>query len=149
MFELYKINKSDYSDINTSYSEVEKSNYSLSIFEPSIIKFSLNENKKKKMLDLYFYLITLGGVKIYYIKYKDKIVHTSYCMNKSYKFPFMKKGDIHIGPCNTDQSHRGRGLYPYVLSKIIEQHKNKDIYLIIDSMNIASKKGASKVDLVL
>ena len=90
-------------------------------------------------------MLTLNKTKVYFVTDKNnKIVHTSYTIRKNFKYPFMKKNEILVGPCNTVKEYRGRGIYPYVLNYIIRKTDNKSYYLIIKSENSSSINGAKK-----
>lgn len=58
-------------------------------------------------------------------------------------FPFMKRNGIHIGPCETIEKHRGKGVYPYLLNLIQRDFKNP-CFMIVDENNISSIKGVEK-----
>lgn len=61
----------------------------------------------------------------------------------------MKKGDIEIGPCQTKETYRGKGIYPFVLYQILKDYgkrnRNCVAWMIIADNNIASVKGVEKV----
>ena len=100
-------------------------------------------------LNLFWLFSTIGGKSKIYVCYdKNKPVHYSYVTEKCMKFPFLKKDEIHIGPCYTAESHRGRGIYPAVLNEIIKNYKDKTAILIIDDKNNSSIKGAEKAGFV-
>lgn len=145
MFELYRL-KAD--EVNNKYLQNNNESMSIEIFEPSIFKLNISGHKqspKQILMILYWFLISKGKYKIYYVRDGNLVIHTSYCISKCYKFPFMKNNDIHIGPCETSSAYRGRGIYPNVLLRIICDNQNSDFYMIIDDKNISSQKGVSKV----
>ncbi len=90
----------------------------------------------------FFYLIARGQFWIYYVTDGEtgQLVHTSYVSGRSFKFPFMSKGDIHIGPCRTAPSHRGQGIYGRVLRVICGDSKNR-AYMMVHEENLPSIKG--------
>lgn len=99
---------------------------------------------------IYWNIISLGKARAYIMTDTNgEIAHYSFVMPKCYKFPFMRSprsGDIVIGPCVTTEKDRGRGLYPYVLSRIIESHTNGGtIYMIVRDDNTSSIRGITKV----
>ncbi len=53
-------------------------------------------------------------------KNNNEICHSSFLIPKIYKFPFLKKGDYEIGPCQTATLYRGKGIYPEVLKYILK-----------------------------
>lgn len=98
---------------------------------------------------LFWNFITLGKCRIYIARQGEELIHTSYVIGKCYKFPFVngRNRDIEIGPCDTKENFRGRGVYPYVLSTILERElkEGNKAYMIISDANTASKRGVSKV----
>lgn len=92
-----------------------------------------------------FYVLSRGDFSIYYVTEEDRgrPIHTSYVSGPGGKFPFMEKGDIHIGPCYTAPDYRGRGIYRKVLRAIHGDHCShcKRAYMIVDEENLPSIKG--------
>jgi len=83
----------------------------------------------------------------YYLFYDEKhLIHYSTVLPKYYRFPFMDKSDIQIGPYWTAEKHRGLGLCPSVIRKIINDYRSqkKYAYILIPEANIASQKSAVK-----
>ncbi|OQA66628.1 MAG: hypothetical protein BWY36_00871 [Candidatus Diapherotrites archaeon ADurb.Bin253] len=74
---------------------------------------------------------------------KDILIHYSVVLPKYYRFPFMERKDIEIGPCWTHKNYRGQHLYPFVLTKIINKFTNKQInvWMFCDEGNISSRSG--------
>lgn len=128
--------------------------YSLKVFTPSIALPLLSLKNKSGFANDYHNLwvevrwaaASLLKYQIYYLEKDGEIVHTSYVSSKSFKFPFMKKGDYHIGPCHTVDSERGKGLYPIVLKNICKEKKteNNHIYMIVEDSNKSSHFGVLK-----
>lgn len=56
----------------------------------------------------------------------------------------MKKGDLQIGPCWTHPSHRGKRLYPSVLTAIAATHRGKALWMFTDEKNVASQHGIER-----
>lgn len=50
---------------------------------------------------------------------------------------YERERGIHIGPCETIESERGKGFYPY-----------RVFYMIVDEKNISSIKGVEKVGFI-
>ena len=46
----------------------------------------------------------------------------------------------------TIKEERGKGFYPLLLQYIIEEHPERDYYMIIDENNVSSQKGVAKVN---
>jgi hypothetical protein len=102
---------------------------------------------------LYWNIITLGKAKVYAVRDNTgRVIHSSYVISKCYKFPFLRRGyhDIEIGPCVKDSEHRGKGLYPYVLTDILSRELGEDdkAYMIVDSDNTPSIRGAVKTGFI-
>ncbi len=93
----------------------------------------------------FFYLTARGRFWIYYVtdRESEQVIHTSYVTEKSFKFPFMSQGDIHIGPCHTAPSHRGQGIYRNVLRVISGDSEGtyNRAYMMVHEENIPSVKG--------
>lgn len=142
---LYKFNHFN----NKSIAGNNRGLYNIDYIRISPLRlFIKNENKsiKNAALRLYFWLFSHGKLWVYYVKHGHEIIHTSYVMQKSYKFPFMKKNDFEIGPCFTKSEYRGKGIYPSVINRIqsdVLTDKNS-IYMIVRSDNISSIKGIEK-----
>ncbi len=102
---------------------------------------------KAKLGRLVFWLLSKGHFRVFYVTAPEtsRVIHTSYVMGRSFKFPFMKKGDIHIGPCQTDPEQRGKGIYKAVLRHITRQTVHKTAYMIVAESNLPSIKGIEGV----
>lgn len=108
--------------------------------------------KKTALVRFYFWLISLGRAKIFYLKSEDgKPVHTSCVLPNCYKFPFMKKGEYEIGPCFTAETTRGKGYYGIVLNHITHnrQFENACFYMLVEESNAPSIRGIKKARFVL
>lgn len=122
--------------------------YKVEIFRPSLFRFRLH--KSGILIYIFWYLFTFGRYFILYIKDGDRIIHYSHCFTKFYKFPFMTRKDLEIGPCWTDSQYRGQSLYPFAISHIYEQFrgKYKNFYIFTSQDNIASQRGIEKAGFV-
>lgn len=84
---------------------------------------------------------------------EGKFVHYSYIVPKCKKFPFLKKDDVLIGPCFTEKSFRGKGVYPYILTSIAELYTEKkqgpDVYVVVRNNNGPSNRGIEKGSFVV
>lgn len=90
-----------------------------------------------------FCLLSKGNCYVFYVTAPEtgRVIHTSCVMGRSFKFPFMKKGDIHIGPCRTDPEQRGKGIYKAVLRHITRKTEYNTAYMIVADSNLPSIKG--------
>ncbi len=119
------------------------------IFRPTIIRLTPRGLKGKSFIlwGLLSLIWRLQG-KPYevIVLYKDRqVVHYSVVLPKYYKFPFMGKRDIEIGPCWTHPD-RGRGIYPKMLNAICNRFaKFKDnVWMFCKENNYASQRGILK-----
>lgn len=103
-----------------------------------------NVSAKTALGRLYFWLITFGGCRIWYLQYGDAVIHTSYVVPKCCKFPFLNRGDYEIGPCVTQEAYRSRGIYQYMLKRITASQPDADFYMIVRSTNQPSVRGIEK-----
>jgi len=98
-------------------------------------------------------IITFNNAYKLTINDKTELAHESLFMKKCFKFPFMKKGDIIIGPCLTLPNYRGQGLYPFAIKEIISWCKKmnieNNIYLVIAESNRSSRRGAEKAGFII
>ena len=123
-------------------------------FKPSIRNLMLSLSNKTGYADDYhntwvelrWAAVTHFGYRIFYVVDGNRIIHTSYCAHKCFKFPFMKERDWHIGPCHTDDDYQGRNIYPAVLQYICVnlQDKGGNFYMIVEDSNVPSTKGVLK-----
>ncbi len=119
----------------------------ISVKKKKVSLFSLSVEGERPSLKTclgraFFYLIARGRFWIYYVTDGEsgQLIHSSYVTGKSFKFPFMSSGDIHIGPCHTAPSHRGRGIYRNVL-RVICRDTQTGAYMMVHEENAPSIKG--------
>lgn len=83
-----------------------------------------------------------------YVEYQlwrgEKLVSKAEVVSWIPQFPFMPKNGFHVGPCVTIKDERGRGYYPYLLSKIVEDNSSRECYMIVNPKNIPSTRGVEK-----
>lgn len=125
----------------------------LKVLTPSLRTFlkikGENLNLKTICVRFLFQLMTLGKTKIYYVRVRGELVHTSYVVPACVKFPFMDKQSLEIGPCYTYPEFRGKGIYPRVLIEICKKHMDASaIYMIVDETNLSSIRGIEKAGFV-
>lgn len=99
---------------------------------------------KTLLIRILFSALSKGALKIFYVEEQGQVIHTSYLMPRCWKFPFIKQGDYHIGPCQTIPEYRGRGIYPAVLKEIVKSDKNATYHIVVAESNKASVKGIVK-----
>lgn len=109
--------------------------------------FLPNETKSLKtaVRRLYFLVLSFGRAVIAYVcdDQTNQVIHTSYVLPRSFKFPFLSKGDMEIGPCITVKKYRGKGIYPAVLRSIIRTGAGM-FYMLVEKHNTASIHGIEK-----
>lgn len=137
---LYK-----YNGLNVSKKQI----ISVKKYRPRIFNCKIQNEKlsfKGYLVRMMFIILTNAKLQVYYVTNDNQeVVHTSYVIPKCLKFRFMKKGDIEIGPCFTRKDFRGKGIYPTVLSCIVEENgPDKNYYMLVDENNTASKRGMEK-----
>lgn len=123
-------------------------------FQPKFFKlYSPYESIRTFRISLfrtYIYVLTRGKVKIYFaIDENDKILHSAYIIPSNWKYAFLGKHGANIGPCNTIEEARGKGLYPYMVKHIVKDNPDLKCYLMIKDTNISSIKGAQKAGFAL
>jgi hypothetical protein len=114
-------------------------------FKPKLLRLKLHPDRL--LLYIFWFIFTRGKYQIYYVKDKNgTIIHYSHVLPKIFKFPFMKKKDLEIGPCWTHEKFRGKNIYPYVLTFIINDLciPGRSFYIMTDENNIPSQKGILK-----
>lgn len=118
--------------------------YDIEIFAPTL--FQLKKHSAKMLIYLFWFIMTKGKFRIIYVK-KDKIIiHYTHILPKFFKFPFMHDKDLEIGPSWTAQGHRGKGIFPAVLTYAIQYFKEKKrtFYVFAHIDNHPSQKAILK-----
>lgn len=135
--------------------EINK-DYEIKMFKPLPWKLYFDMNVEKisfqtSFFRLYISLLSFGKTKIYFAidKNNGNILHSSYIIPRNFKYPFLKKGEYCIGPCNTAPMFRGRGIYPYVLRYILCDNPDIIFKMIIKEENTPSINGVKKADFKL
>lgn len=109
--------------------------------------FLPNETKSLKtaVRRLYFLVLSFGRAVIAYVcdDQTNQVIHTSYMLPRSFKFPFLTKGDLEIGPCITVKNYRRKGIYTAVLRNILRTG-NGAFYMLVGKNNTASIRGIEK-----
>jgi hypothetical protein len=87
--------------------------------------------------------------RIYLIRTVEDVVHRSCLFPPFFRFPFMKPDDLQIGDIWTAVSERRQGLSEVVISQIINDYKNRTIWFLCESGNIASQSLARSAGMQL
>ena len=143
MYELYKYN------INSvKKSNIKKFDLNLQLVIHKISLFSILTSKHF-IYDLYWFLNTKGNCWVYSVFDGNIEIHYSYVTKHCYKFPFMRKHDLQIGNCFTDEKYRGLGIYPFVIGEVVQKYLESDcrgdVFMLIEQDNFASQNGVEKV----
>lgn len=104
-------------------------------------------NNKRKLLWKIFSLFT-GFYKEYNLLRGDKFVARAEVVSWLPILGFMPKNGVHIGPCQTVEDERGKGYYPYLISRIIQDMPNNEFYMMTRAANISSIRGIEKIGFV-
>jgi len=123
----------------------DKKQFEFLIFKPRIN--SLRKHNSNILIYIFWYFFTRGKYNIFYVMNDaGKIIHYSHILPKFFKFPFMSKKDLHIGPSWTDPAYRGKGIYPFVLKKTIEVWHNDitNLWMMTTEDNYPSQRGIAK-----
>ncbi|MHC1775883.1 MAG: GNAT family N-acetyltransferase [Lentimicrobium sp.] len=118
--------------------------YKLVVYKPDL--FNLGKYDSNMIVNLLWYVITLGRVYILYLFDNETIVHSCYFTSKTFRFGYMSKNDINLGQATTNPEYRGKGIMTNVLKLIFAYHANKCEYLwgYCDVVNLASQKAIEK-----
>lgn len=129
---------------NNYYFEDRNFNLQIKCIKPTLSALLINKPGVGKC-DVLWSILTLNGCNIYAcLNEEGKIVHTSRVVAKNFKYTFLDKNDMEIGPCFTDVEYRGKGIYPMVLAKILKENINRNFYMVIREDNEASIRGVQK-----
>ncbi len=95
--------------------------YGIKEMKPGIIKAYSGQilSAKSILQNIYWWLVTKGAYRVWCAYDGDFVVHTSYVIPKCNKFPFLNGDSYEIGPCHTNSDYRGKGIYPAVLTEIV------------------------------
>ena len=118
--------------------------YRLIKYKPGL--FTLRYYNQNPLLVLFWLIISLAKFEIYLLMDDKTIVHTSYVSPKVYRFQFMGKKDIQIGPCWTNENYRNKGIYSKMLFLLLRYYSDieRTIWIYTNLSNIASQKAILK-----
>jgi len=147
----------DILDLNLESKSKTSENYKLEVFTPSI--FRIIPRGFCNITAIYFWILYLlkilrgresYSIFLVYQKESNKLIHFTFVLSKSLKFPFMGKYDVNIGPVYTDINFRGRGITRFVVNSILQIYGIKRIYWWITSeSNTISQIVAEKLGFTL
>jgi len=118
--------------------------YHIDVFHPTL--FNLSAHSSRLFIYLFWFIITKGQYKIFYVKKNDVIVHYTHVLPKFFKFPFMCSKDLEVGPAWTAESYRGKKIFPSMIIYLLKyfKEKNRNFYILIHVDNIPSQKAVMK-----
>jgi hypothetical protein len=142
LLKLYK--KTIREDENMPIQSFSDDGYSVLIFKPTLFRFGIDNSERINRFLLYF--VTMGRYRILYVMKGHKVLHYSFIIPKTFRFPFMGPNELEIGPCFTDIHYRGRGIYTRVLQLIpyIFKESAKTFWIYTVQSNIISQKAIEK-----
>lgn len=130
-------------------------NYSLRIWRSSVHRIMPKGIPFRKPFFLwwvlYFPKLFIGvSFSVFLIYCRGHVVHYTLVLPKCFKFPFMGKNDLQIGPSWTHDQYRRRGIASYVLQKILESYekKNRKLWWVVKENNKGSIQFIEKAGFV-
>ncbi len=140
--------------IGATYSGSIEKDLKIQEFTPKPFRLFADWEKQKDLATFifrsYISILTFGKTKLFcIIDNNNQVRHSAYVIPKNIKYSFLKKGEYSIGPCNTPESYRGQGLYPYMLNYITSRDNHSSYYVFIREDNQASRRGAEKAGFVM
>lgn len=94
----------------------------------------------------WFWLLFSGGrLERYEVVREGRAVAWIYCVGRVFQFPFMRRGDICIGPAYTEVAFRGMGCYTALLAYALQRHRGKGCWVIVEEDNYPSIRAAEKI----
>ena len=148
------ISKPAMTDNNNMITSVNE-RYKFETFKPSLLHITPKDMNIKFVFVVYWILYLIiwkqqGKCYEHYLVYdEERLIHYSVVLPEFYRYPFMENNDIQIGPYWTSEQHRGQGICPFVILKILNRYmfRKKYAYIIIRENNIASQRSVGKCGL--
>lgn len=95
--------------------------------------------------DWFWRVLSGGRLERYEVHSEGKVVSWVYCVGRVYQFPFMGRGDLHIGPAFTLAEYRGRGFYKMLMAQAMKEHREGDCWMIVEDDNYPSLSAVEAV----
>ena len=132
---MYKYYIASYSDIPTSNRQMLASE-KLRICNPLLLYKENNWSMKLRNV-LWYFLAHLFNMNKYVFKQYDiiknnRIISSAKVVSYIPFFRFMSRDGIHICSCYTIPEERGKGYYPYLISKIMSDFPDLDVIRVED-----------------
>ncbi len=123
----------------------------LQIIEIDVFIYRLTENDLAAFPDIGYTIQTetISKNKIkYFIVEKGISIHNCFLFNKIYLLGLINKKGPVIGDCYTNPDYRGKSIYPFVISYIVNKmvfnENMKEVFIIISKSNLSSIAGVEK-----
>ena len=135
-------------------SELTKENVRIQKFKPKLFnlysQYESDRSFRISLFRIYSDVLTRGNVKIYFALGENaQIKHSAYLIPANWKYAFLDEHEANIGPCNTVEEARGKGLYPHMINYIVRDNPDVKCYLMIRQENISSIRGAIKANFTI
>lgn len=141
---FFRFDNESYEMVNNLNDSIKLTEYQIEQFIPSFV--NLKKHSANRLLYIFWFIITLGGYKIIYLKKNEIIIHYTHILPKFFKLPFLGFNDLEIGPSWTEEAYRGKGIFPNVIRYIVETFKDEKrcFYMFSHVDNKSSQKAIQK-----
>lgn len=127
--------------------------YAVDVFQPSLSRIKPKALPRWPFLGYWllhtFRVFRTRSYRIFLARRGDEVVHYTVVIPKYFRFPFMSKDDLHIGPTWTHPDHRGRSLARAVLGEILRAYPDRRCWYLAREANVASRSVAEGAGLRL
>jgi len=115
-------------------------------FHPTITHLAQHTLRPKEwLLHVFWYLSCRDEYTIYYIWAGGRPIYRVYALSRNFRFTYMNRNDLSIGPGLTDPDYRGRGISPAVIRYVCAtRHGCRRFYATTNSGNQAARRGCEK-----
>jgi 2-polyprenyl-3-methyl-5-hydroxy-6-metoxy-1,4-benzoquinol methylase len=131
----------------------------LGCIAPSCLRGTLDKQKLLRGRHLWFFwlhyhllhLVAEVEYKIALVYRNEQLMHFSIIRSKDYRFPFMQRHDLQIGPVWTDSAARGKGIATAVAVQLTKEAKPSwsRVWWICEISNVTSNQVAKRLRLEL
>jgi len=109
------------------------------LFKPSLLH--LYAHNGSFLLYMFWYIFSLGNYRIFYVRNREhRVVAYSHLLPRIFKFPFMSRDDLHMGPSWTDPEYRNRGIHTYMKHTLLEKfdQRGRAFWAVVEARNTPS-----------
>lgn len=85
--------------------------------------------------DWFWQILSGGRLERYEVHSGGRIVSWVYCVGQVYQFPFMRRGDVHVGPAYTLEAYRRRGYLKLLMAYAMKKNQGNDFWTIVEDDN--------------